>query len=160
MVVIILMIQTGWEIWVPGLGFEGLWNANELYQPGDIVTYGGYSYVALTINQGANPSAFGFEQDGDGANWEILTDGYKFKGEWDITLTYPYGSVVRKGGYLYESLDNILPVETIEPGDPDTDTSDKWRLIYTGVNWKAEWRESTQTDSSVITYYPRRCCYG
>ena len=57
-------------------------------QPGDIVTYGGYSYVALTINIGANPSAFGFEQDGDGANWEILTDGYKFKGEWDITLTY------------------------------------------------------------------------
>tara|TARA_B100002019_G_scaffold190210_1_gene164452 strand:+ start:7531 stop:12444 length:4914 start_codon:yes stop_codon:yes gene_type:complete len=145
--------QIGWEIWVPGLGFEGLWNENELYQPGDIVTYGGYSYVALTINQGANPSAFGFEQDGDGANWEILTDGYKFKGEWDITLTYPPGSVVRKGGYLYESLDNILPVETIEPGDPDTDTSDKWRLIYTGVNWKAEWRESTQTDSSIITYY-------
>ena len=57
---------------------------------GDIVTYGGYSYVALTINIGANPSAFGFEQDGDGANWEILTDGYKFKGEWDITLTYPW----------------------------------------------------------------------
>ena len=24
-------------------------------QPSDIVTYGGYSYVALTINQGANP---------------------------------------------------------------------------------------------------------
>ena len=67
--------------------------------------------------------------------------------------TYISCSVVRKGGYLYESLDNILPVETIEPGDPDTDTSDKWRLIYTGVNWKAEWRESTQTDSSVITYY-------
>jgi len=145
--------QDGWEIWVPGLGFEGEWNDTETYQPGDIVTYGGYSYIALTINVGANPSAFGFEQDGDGANWEIITDGYKFRGRYDASLNYPPGSVVRKGGYLYEALDNILSIEQIEPGDPDTDTSDKWRLIKTGVRWRGEWLEQTQDDSSVIRYY-------
>ena len=151
--------QSGWEIWMPGLGFEGEWNSLETYQPGDIVTYGGYSYVALTINVGSNPSAYGFEQDGDGADWEILTDGYSFKGEWNIVNNYPPGSVVRKGGYLYESLVNILPIEQIEPGDPDVDTEaedyvESWRLIYTGVNWKGEWLEATLDDSSFITYYP------
>ena len=146
--------QAGWELWLPGFGFEGEWLPNEIYQPGDVVTYGGYSYVALTINQGANPSAFGFEQDGDGANWEIITTGYDFKGEWDITVPYAPGSVVRKGGYLYEALANLLPIEAWEPGDPDNDTSAKWRLINTGVNWLGEWREATEDDSTVIEYYP------
>ena len=30
------------------------------------------------------------------------------------------GSVVRKGGYLYEALVNILPVENVEPEIPTT----------------------------------------
>ena len=50
------------------------------------------------------------------------------KGEWDVTNIYAPGSVVRKGGYLYEALVNILPVENVEPRDPDNDTSDKWKL--------------------------------
>lgn len=146
--------QAGWEIWLPGFGYESEWQSNEIYQPGDVVTYGGYSYVSLTINQGANPSAFGFEQDGDGANWEIVTTGYKFRGEWDILNQYEPGSVVRKGGYLYEALANLLPIEAWEPGDPDNDVSTKWRLINTGVNWVGEWRDATEDDSTVIEYYP------
>ena len=145
-----------WDIWLPGLGFEEVWDANSVYQPGDLVQYGGYTYTSLTINIGSNPSAFGLEQDGDGADWEVLVRGYKMKGEWDITQPYAPGSVVRKGGYLYEALVNILPVELIEPGDPDTDTSATWKNIVTGIAWKGEWKESqgTGADSTFFQYYP------
>ena len=145
-----------WDIWLPGLGFEGLWSANEAYQPGDIVSYGGYTYTSLTINIGSNPSAFGLEQDGVGSDWEVLVRGYTMKGEWDITVPYLPGSVVRKGGYLYESLVNILPVELVEPGDPDTDTSASWKTLVTGLAWKGEWKESKTVDgdSSFFQYYP------
>ena len=148
--------QSDWEIWLPGLGFEEIWDPNEVYQPGDIVQYGGYTYTALEINIGSNPSAFGLEQDGVGADWEVLVRGYKMKGEWDVTNIYAPGSVVRKGGYLYEALVNILPVENVEPGDPDTDTSDKWKLLVTGIAWKGEWSESqgTGADSTFFQYYP------
>jgi len=149
--------QNDWEMWLPGLGYENYWEANSVYQPGDIVTYGGYSYVALTINIGSNPSAFGVEQDGDGADWEIVTRGYNLEGEWDILNPYQPGDVVRKGGYLYEALVNILPVETVEPGDPDNDTSASWRLIQTSIAWKGEWKESTNDangDSTVFEYHP------
>ena len=144
-----------WGIWLPGLGFEDIWSDNEVYQPGDIVQYGGYTYTSLTINIGSNPSAFGLEQDGDGADWEVLVRGYDMKGEWDITVPYPPGSVVRKGGYLYESLLNILPVELVEPGDPDTDTSTAWKLIQTGIQWTGEWKESStvEGDSAFFQYY-------
>ena len=145
-----------WDIWLPGLGFEEVWDANEVYQPGDIVQYGGYTYTALEINIGSNPSAFGLEQDGVGADWEVLVRGYTMKGEWDISNPYAPGSVVRKGGYLYEALVNILPVELVEPGDPDSDTSASWKLLVTGIAWKAEWKESATIagDSSFFEYYP------
>ena len=142
-----------WDIWLPGLGYEGVWDPNTVYQPGDIVDYGGYTYTSLTINIGSNPSAYGLEQDGIGADWEVLVRGYEMKGEWDITNSYPPGSVVRKGGYLYEALVNILPVELIEPGDPDVDTSAQWRLIKTGIAWKGEWVESKGEDSAFFEYY-------
>ena len=145
-----------WDIWLPGLGFEEIWDANEVYQPGDIVQYGGYTYTALTINIGSTPSAYGLEQDGVGADWEVLVRGYTMKGEWDINTPYAPGSVVRKGGYLYEALVNILPVELVEPGDPDTDTSAQWKLLVTGIAWKGEWTESqgTGADSTFFQYYP------
>ena len=143
-----------WDIWLPGLGYENVWSDNEVYQPGDVVTYGGYSYIALTINIGSNPSAFDVQQDGVGADWEIVTRGYNLRGEWDILVQYKPGDVVRKGGYLYEALLNILPVEQTEPGDPDNDTSASWRLITTAIAWKGEWRDSASEDSSFFQYYP------
>ena len=146
-----------WDVWLPGLGFEEVWSPNEVYQPGDLVQYGGYTYTALTINIGSNPSAFGLEQDASGADWEVLVRGYEMKGEWSIDNPYKPGSVVRKGGYLYEALVNILPVELIEPGDPDTDTSASWKLIKTGIAWKGEWKESGTNDlgdSTSRIYYP------
>ena len=145
-----------WDIWLPGLGFEEIWNPNEAYQPGDVVQYGGYTYTSLTINIGSNPSAFGLEQDGVGADWEVLVRGYSMKGEWSILNSYAPGSVVRKGGYLYEALVNVLANELIEPGDPDTDTSAQWKLLVTGFAWKGEWKESAtvEGDSSFFQYYP------
>ena len=77
-----------WDIWLPGLGYEGVWDPNTVYQPGDIVDYGGYTYTSLTINIGSNPSAYGLEQDGIGADWEVLVRGYEMKGEWDIIIPF------------------------------------------------------------------------
>jgi hypothetical protein len=146
-----------WDIWVPGLGYEGIWSNNEVYQPGDLVTYGGYTYTSLTINIGSNPSSQGLAQDvGD---WEVLVRGYNFKGEWSILNPYAPGDVVRKGGYLYESLVNNLAIELVEPGDPDVEDGNatKWRLIQTGFAWMGEWVESKATedgDSTLFEYLP------
>ena len=47
-------------------------------------------------------------------------------------------------GDLYEN--GFIPFEVlVEPGDPDTDTSDKWKLLVTGIAWKGEWSESQGT---------------
>tara|TARA_R110000851_G_scaffold232932_2_gene385506 strand:+ start:6148 stop:11031 length:4884 start_codon:yes stop_codon:yes gene_type:complete len=162
-----------WDIWVPGLGYETEWNAGVLYQPGDIVTYGGYTYTCLIIVVGEVPYENGLLQDA--GSWELLTRGYDMKGDWDITKVYPVGSVVRKNGYLYEARVVIVPGDLVEPGDNEAGGSDqpilnniydvdgltKWLLLLTGIYWKGEWQEflgyetvGDASDSSFLQYYP------
>ena len=162
-----------WDLWVPGLGYETAWNAAVLYQPGDIVTYGGYTYTCLELSIGESPFEQGLLQDA--GKWELLTRGYDFKGDWDITQLYPMGSVVRKNGYLYEARVLITPGDLVEPGDTDPGGSDqplkdgiynaegvsKWLLLVTGIFWRGEWQEflgyetvGDASDSSFFQYYP------
>ena len=60
--------------WLPGLGYENQWQDTITYQPGDIVTYGGYSYTALTVNCSSNRANLKAQDTGD---WELLTQGYR-----------------------------------------------------------------------------------
>ena len=49
--------ESKWAQFVEGLEFEDSWSGTTTYQPGDFVTYGGYSYVSKTNNVGnAAPS--------------------------------------------------------------------------------------------------------
>lgn len=43
---------------VPSIGSANTWNSGVQYQPGDIVTFGGYTYIAKTINTNKQPNIF------------------------------------------------------------------------------------------------------
>ena len=91
--------ESNWEEWIPGYEYEALWSAETIYNKGDVVKYGGYAYLALTNNINSIPSANLLAQDtGD---WEVVTTGWSHKGEWDITVPYRVGDVIRANGYLY-----------------------------------------------------------
>ena len=103
------------ETWIPGLGFENQWQDSITYQPGDIVTYGGYSYTALTVNTTSVPSAnLKLQDTGD---WELLTQGYRLgaqynqdastqdtASDWKSTTAYKTGDVVRLNGHVFIAL--------------------------------------------------------
>jgi hypothetical protein len=38
-------LGSNWQVYSEGLQFEDSYNAGTTYQDGDVVTYGGYSYV-------------------------------------------------------------------------------------------------------------------
>ena len=125
-----------WNVWLPGLGYERVWSEFLNYKKGDIVLYGGYTYTALQNNVNSIPSVNGILQDtGD---WELLKEGYRHRGEWDISVQYFTGDVIRNNGYLYIAIADSL-------GEyPDTETS--WKILVTGTQWRAEWQDNT-------TYY-------
>jgi len=113
-----------WSLFVPGLEFEDSWSGATTYQRGDIVTYGGYSYVSLQNHINQVPSTAT-------SYWDILTTGYKNEGIWNSIDTYEVGNVVQYGGNVYEAIaDNSNTVPT---------NTGSWKLLVQGLNFLGSW---------------------
>ncbi len=86
--------SANWTQLVGGFTFEDDWNSSTLYQPGDIVRYGGNQYVALLNHSNATPPT-------STSNWSLFSKGFSFTSDWINTTSYKIGEVVRLGGYTY-----------------------------------------------------------
>ena len=88
-------------LYLPGQSYLSTWTITTVYQLGDTVSYGGYDYTSLiSSNVGNNP----YNQT---SSWLQINNGYTFVGDWSAsTPSYPAGSVVRRGGWLFVSLVN------------------------------------------------------
>jgi hypothetical protein len=90
--------QNKWSIWMPGLEYAGSWSVATVYETGDTVSYGGYTYFSKTANNiGNTPSV-------DATDWGVLTQGFNFRGEWGVATNYRVGDVVRRHGILFDAV--------------------------------------------------------
>ena len=96
-------ISQYWEEWLPGLDFDNVWNVNAIYQPGDVVLYGGYLFQSKLINNIGNKPSTNFGDDSTDA-WELISKAYDMSGPWDTDTEYKVGNVVNYGGDLYVAL--------------------------------------------------------
>ena len=130
--------EANWQSFLPGLEFENSWNSSTVYQPGDFVTYGGYSYVAKTNHTNSIPST-------NPVDWAIYITGFNLIGDWDIATEYRVGDVVRVGGYTYiASVDNVGYL----PPNPTY-----WKKLNEGFKWKGAWATTTDYDLGDVVRY-------
>ena len=87
-----------WSQFTEGTEFEDTWNNSTLYQPGDIVRYGGNQYIAKTVHTAAAATETPITQT---SRWDLYTEGFKFQSAWANTTSYKIGEVVSIGGYTY-----------------------------------------------------------
>ena len=127
--------EANWEIFIPGLEFEDSWDSATLYQPGDIVTYGGYQYVALTNNNNAVPST-------QTSDWDLFVTGFSLKGDYNNGTAYKTGDVVRVGGTTY-----IAIADTTGNRPPSVL---HWDKLNEGLYWKGTWANATVYDKGDI----------
>ena len=133
--------ESNWAQFVEGLEFEDSWVYDLNYQPGDFVTYGGYSYVSITNNIGLKPS------DNEAA-WDLFTTGFRFIGDYEddsAQREYIEGDVVRLGGFTYLC---ILKHEGERPPNPLY-----WERLNEGVEWKGTWADATFYDEGDSIQY-------
>ena len=133
--------EANWAQFVEGLEFEDSWNASASYQPGDFVTYGGYSYVSITNNSGLKPSD-------NPADWDLFTTGFRFIGDYEDDSSnreYIEGDVIRLGGYTYLC---ILKHEGQRPPN-----ATYWQRLNEGVEWKGDWADATFYDAGDSVQY-------
>ena len=140
--------ESNWAQFVEALEFEDSWNATDNYQPGDFVTYGGFSYVAITNNVGSKPSD-------TPTDWDLFVTGFRFIGDYDDDSTsreYIEGDVVRVGGYTYLC---ILKHTAQRPNDPDNYPSwaTYWERLNEGFEWKGTWADATFYDAGDSVQY-------
>jgi hypothetical protein len=125
--------ETKFSVYIEAIKFEDTWNSSIEYQPGDIVAFGGYTYVAKTINTNKQPNIY---ITGGSPDWEILTTGFDVKGEYNNSTVYVPGDVVQFGGNSY------VKISTGAAGVYPTDTN-AWSLVSSGLNWRGPWSDSS-----------------
>ena len=133
--------QANWAQFVEGLEFEDSWGPYRNYEVGDVVTYGGYSYVAVTNNVGSRPTD-------NPADWDLFNTGFRFIGEWgedSSTQDYLVGDVIRHGGFTYVC---ILDHQNQEPPNVTY-----WEKLNEGFKWKDAWTDATEYDLGDVVIY-------
>ena len=94
--------SSNFSLFVAGFQFQNSWLNATTYVQGDVVTYGGYTYIALQNNSGQTPSTAT-------AYWQPFTTGLTFAGAWSASpsnlqtnqVGYRIGDVVTVDGYTY-----------------------------------------------------------
>ena len=127
--------ESNWSIFVPGLEFEDSWQNNVNYQPGDVVTYGGYSYISITNNYGQTPF-------NNITHWELFTTGFTFRGDYDNNFAYKIGDVVRLGGWTFIAL-----ADGTGNRPPD---AVYWDKLNEGLYWKEQWTNGVYYDKGDV----------
>ena len=84
---------TNWEVLTTGFSAQGAYDPNTAYSLGDVVRYGGNSYVNKLSSQGVAPTTT--------ANWTLITEGLNWTGAWDSATVYQLGDVVNRNSNSY-----------------------------------------------------------
>ena len=125
--------ETNWALFVGGLEFENSWSSSGVYQPGDVVSYGGYAYVSKTNNTNKTPTS-------NITDWDLFTTGFSFQGDWAVGQSYKVGQVLRLNGYTYVAiLDHTSSTSNVMPN------LTYWARLNSGIKWNA----NTQTFNTI-----------
>jgi hypothetical protein len=119
--------ESNFVLFVGGLEFEDSYSAGTLYQPGDVVRYGGYNFVATNETTGNLPT--------NTLYWEVLSTGFNLEGDYNNGTAYQPGDVVRYGAYTY-----VAKLDTT--GNIPTNTT-YWNLLNTGTRWLGDYSGAT-----------------
>ena len=133
--------STDWQLFSQGLRFLGDWQDDSTlqdYRVGEVVRYGGYTYLCIQDHQDQKPTNTTY--------WQRLNTGLRWRGAWVDDVEYLQGDVARYGDNSYVCVlghfsegDDFSTIQT-EPGGggaensrPDLDTSGTyWQVIAIG----------------------------
>jgi hypothetical protein len=127
--------------------WKGNWTTGTNYLPDDIVRYQGKAYTCLV----QHTSSTDFYTDLEFLNsdtppaaepkWELMFDGFTWKGNWNTTTFYSIGDIVKYHGTTYIAVDSHTSAET-QAGFA-TDIAANWIEYVASENWVGNWEPDT-----------------
>ena len=111
-------IPADWSILTTGFTVKGEYDPATIYVPGDVVQFGGNSFVKTATG------AAGVDPDVTTA-WDLVAKGLNFRGPWNSANTYEINDVVSVGTSSFVALQSSINI------DPIVDNQGA------GLNWAA-----------------------
>jgi len=133
--------QDFWSRLVGGVEWDGNYDNSTEYQRGDIVRYGGYTYINLQPSTGNAPT--------DTLYWDILNRGYRHVGTYQSSTTYLPGELANFGGRIYAC-------HTTSQGNEPTEVA-YWFLFADGTKWRGDFDDNSveYAIGDIVKYGPR-----
>ena len=99
-------VSSDFDLFVDGIRWRSTYSNSNSYSAGDVVRLGGRTYICIESydNDGStNPEPPNTDY------WQLFTDGFAWKGAWDVGTEYEIGDVVEYAQSSYVSLtaDNV-----------------------------------------------------
>jgi len=120
---------TYWDVYIKGYEFYGTWSDAIQYRPGDVVKYGGNRYVC---KEGQRPLGI---RPTETASYNLITEGFEFKGDWAEGTEYRINDLVKFGGKVYLCIDSFTNSNA-------PDVSGQFSLFVDGLRWRGNYSNS------------------
>ena len=138
-----------WELYAEGFEWRSDWSSVVRYRKNDIAKYGGNNYVCNTPHTSAATAALGLEADLE--KWDILSEGFDWKGDWSVSLRYKINDVVKYGGQSYICNEGHTSAGIAANG-LEADQS-KWDYFHKGIEYKGEWANAVRYKVNDLVKY-------
>ena len=136
-----------WDLMADGVSWRGNWDNATDYAPGDIVRYGGLTYICITTH--TSSSTLEADQTPTPV-WEVFAASFAWQGNWTTSTTYRENDVVKFGGYSYVC--NTPHTSAALATGFYTDES-KWDVLNAGLEYKTDWANATYYKKNDVVKY-------
>ena len=141
--------QSKWTLFTEGFDWRGNWSTSTAYKVNDIVKYGGNVYIANAAHVSAGTATLGLENDQ--ASWDLMTEGFDWKGEWSTSVRYKVNDVVKYGGQTYVCNLHHTSAATAALGLENDQAS--WDYFHKGIEYKGNWATVTRYKVNDLVKY-------
>lgn len=141
-----------WDIVSDGTSWQGDWQAEYAYAPGDVVKYGALVYIAETGHTSATfaaPDYLGLEEDLD--KWTPFATSFDWKGNWTVSTRFKINDLVKYGGYVYLCKTAHVSAATVAIG-LEVDQA-KWELFSDGIVYTGDWQTAVRYRVNDVVKY-------
>ena len=133
-----------WAIFNEGINYRGAWSGSTVYYINDVVNRGGSTYICLLKHTSGT-----FTTDVSASKWQILTEGFRYRGEWAGNTTYLVNDIAYYGVSTYRANAEFTSHATVFGNDAN------WELFALGVDLPSQTGnagEFLQTNGSALSW--------
>ena len=141
--------QSDWDILGEGFDWKSDWDTVTQYKLNDVVRYGANVYVCNNPHESAATAALGLEDNQ--SDWDLMTAGIDWKGEWVTNFRYVVNDVVKYGGHTYVCNTGHTSAATSTLG-LENDQSN-WDYFNRGVEYLGNWANGTRYKINDLVKY-------